>query len=109
MVFAWLFLVLAVLTEVAGTMTMNASGKTGSLWMYALMCVFIAGSYTFLSFALKRIAVGIAIAIWEGLGVTLISVISLIYLDQVLSIQKIVGLALGVAGIICLNFGEEHS
>ncbi len=108
MAIAWLFLALAVLTEVAGTLTMNASGQSGSLAMYALMCAFIGMSYVFLSFALKRIAVGITIAIWEGLGVTLITVISVLYLDQPVSLQKFLGLALAVLGITLLNFGEEH-
>ncbi|AHI05346.1 putative multidrug transmembrane resistance signal peptide protein [Bdellovibrio bacteriovorus W] len=106
MVVAWVFLILAVVTEVAGTLTMNASGQSGNLWMYALMCIFISASYTFLSFALKKIAVGVAIAIWEGLGVTLISLISFFLLDQSLSMQKIAGLVLAVTGIILLNFGE---
>ena len=105
---AWTFLILAVVTEVAGTLSMNASGQSGNIWMYALMCFFIAGSYTFLSFALKKIAVGIAIAIWEGLGVALITAISVLFLDQGLSTQKLLGLILAVAGIVLLNFGEDH-
>lgn len=108
MALAWFYLILAVLTEVAGTLTMNASGKSGSIAMYALMCVFIAMSYGFLSFALKKIAVGITIAIWEGLGVTLITIISIVFLDQRLSGQKLLGLVLAVVGIILLNFGEEQ-
>lgn len=105
---AWLFLILAVVTEVAGTLTMNASGQSGNPWMYVMMCLFIGASYAFLSFALKKIAVGIAIAIWEGLGVALITTISFLFLDQPLSTQKIIGLIMAVVGIVLLNFGEEH-
>ena len=108
MALAWLYLILAVFAEVAGTLTMNASGQSGSVAMYALMCVFIAISYGFLSFALKRIAVGITIAIWEGLGVTLITVISIVFLDQPISNQKLLGIVLAIVGIVLLNFGEER-
>lgn len=107
MAYAWLFLILAVVTEVAGTLSMNASGKSDGILMYVLMCLFIGTSYWFLSFALKRIAVGVAIAIWEGLGVFLISTISVLFLDQPLNLQKTIGLILAVTGIILLNFGEE--
>ncbi len=105
---AWIYLILAIITEVAGTLTMNASGHSGSLWMYALMFVFISSSYTLLSFALRKIAVGIAIAIWEGFGTALISSISMIFLNERVSIQKLLGLALAIGGIIFLRFGEKE-
>lgn len=105
---AWIFLVMAIVTEVAGTMTMNASGQSGSLWMYALMFVFISTSYTLLSFALRKIAVGIAIAIWEGFGTALIATISILFLHEPVSFQKLLGIGMAIAGIILLHFGEQH-
>jgi spermidine export protein MdtJ len=105
---AWVYLILAIVTEVAGTMTMNASGHSGSLWMYALMFAFISSSYTLLSFALRKIAVGIAIAIWEGFGTALISSISILFLNERVSTQKILGLCLAIFGIILLHFGEKE-
>ena len=105
---ARLFLFLAILTEVAGTLSMNESGHSGSLWAYALMCALICTSYIFLSFALQKIAVGIAIAIWEGLGTAFISLISIVFLDERVSTQKILGLCLALAGIFLLHFGEKE-
>lgn len=104
----FVFLMLAVVTEVAGTLSMHESGQSGNPWMYLLMSFFITVSYVFLSFALKKIPVGIAIAIWEGLGVTLITLIAVVFLGQTVSLQKLAGLVLAVAGIILLNFGEDH-
>src|SRR4051812_15325056 len=108
MVHAWIFLFLAIVTEVAGTMTMNASGHSGNPWMYGLMFVFISLSYTLLSFALRKIAVGIAIAIWEGLGTALISTISILFLHEKVSTQKVVGIVLAMLGILLLHFGEKE-
>ena len=108
MVQAWLFLFLAIATEVAGTLMMNASGHSGSLWMYALMFVFISSSYILLSFALRKIAVGIAIAIWEGLGTALISTISILFLHEKASPQKLLGIGLAMIGILLLHFGEAE-
>ena len=109
MIVAWLFLFLAIVTEVVGTLTMNESGHSGNPWMYVLMWVFIASSYTFLSFALRKIPVGIAIAIWEGLGTALITGISILFLHESVSVQKLVGLGLAVFGIVLLHFGEAES
>ena len=106
---AWMFLILAILTEVAGTLTMNESGHSGNLWAYLLMFVFICTSYIFLSFALRKIAVGIAIAVWEGFGTALISAISIVFLHERVSSQKILGLGLALFGIFLLHFGEKEA
>lgn len=106
---AWIFLALAITTEVAGTLTMNESGHSGNLWTYGLMYVFISSSYVLLSFALRKISVGVAIAIWEGLGTTLITAISILFLHEKVSIPKILGIGLALFGILLLHFGEDHS
>lgn len=106
MITAWIFLILAIVTEVVGTLTMNESGHTGNPWMYVLMWAFIASSYTFLSFALRKISVGVAIAIWEGLGTALITAISIVFLHESVSFQKVLGLSMAVFGIVLLHFGE---
>jgi spermidine export protein MdtJ len=106
---AWVFLLMAIVTEVAGTMSMGASGHTGNPWMYALMFLLISLSYTFLSFALRKISVGIAIAIWEGLGTSLIAFISMVFLNERASSQKIAGIVLALLGILLLHFGEKEA
>ena len=108
MAMAWTYLILAIVTEVAGTLTMNASGQSGDLWMYGLMYVFISSSYILLSFALRKIAVGIAIAIWEGFGTALITIISILFLHEKVSTQKVFGIALALGGMILLHFGEKE-
>jgi spermidine export protein MdtJ len=109
MFIAWSFLLLAITTEVAGTLTMNESGQTGDPLMYGLMCVFISSSYILLSFALRRMAVGVVIAIWEGFGTALITVISILFLGEPFSTKKAIGIGLAMLGILVLHFGEEKS
>lgn len=106
---AWIFLTLAIFTEVFGVSTMNlltqSSGMTGYLVMYA--CITL--SYICLGFAVKKIAVGVAFAMWEGLGIVLITAISLLLFDSALSTQELIGLALVVVGIVMINAGEKHA
>ena len=104
---AWIFLFFAITTEVAGTLTMNESGQSGDLMMYGLMWIFISSSYILLSFALRKIAVGIAIAIWEGFGTALITAISILFLHEAVSVPKLLGIALAMFGILLLHFGED--
>jgi len=74
--------------------------------MHLLMFILISSSYILLSFALKEIAVGIAIAIWGGLGTVLISGISILFLGEALNTQKLLGMGLALLGILLLHFGE---
>jgi spermidine export protein MdtJ len=103
---SWVYLLLAIITEVAGTLAMNSAGHSGGMEMHLLMFVLISSSYILLSFALRGIAVGIAIAIWEGLGTVLISSISILFLGEHLNFQKLIGMGLALFGIFLLHFGE---
>ena len=104
---AWIFLFLAITTEVAGTLMMNESGHSGDWRAYGVMYLFISSSYFCLSFALRKISVGIAIAIWEGLGTALITAIAILFLEEAVSVQRLCGIAMAMGGIALLHFGED--
>lgn len=103
---AWLFLVLAILTEVVGLTVMKAASQSGSYGGYAVMYVSIALSYFFLAKAVKKISVGVAYAIWEGSGVALITLVSVFVFNHVLNTQEMMGLLMAVTGILLVNAGE---
>ncbi|MCG2839192.1 SMR family transporter [Photobacterium sp. WH77] len=109
MFLARIFLLLAIASEVAGTSTMNLLGQQDALWGYAVMYLLITVSYYFLSLAAKRIAIGVAYAIWEGLGITLITLVSLLVFKADLNSQELLGLGLAVAGIVMVTLGEAQS
>ncbi|MBV7262304.1 SMR family transporter [Photobacterium sp. 2_MG-2023] len=108
MFLARIFLLLAIASEVAGTSTMNLLGQQDALWGYAVMYLLITVSYYFLSLAAKRIAIGVAYAIWEGLGITLITLVSLLVFKADLNSQELLGLGLAVAGIVMVTLGEAQ-
>ncbi len=64
------------------------------------MLVMISLSYIFLSFAVKKIALGVAYALWEGIGILFITLFSVLLFDESLSLMKIAGLTTLVAGIV---------
>lgn len=103
----WLFLAAAVVTEVIGTSFLAVAAREGSNSGYVIMGVAMALSYYLLSLALEGISIGVAYAIWEGLGVTLLTIIAIVVLGDSISKQEVLGMMLAVAGIICMTLGEE--
>jgi small multidrug resistance pump len=72
----WVFLAVAIVSEVIGTSALKASEGFSRLWPSAIVVVCYASSFYFLSLTLKTIPVGVAYAIWSGVGVALIAVIA---------------------------------
>ncbi|THK34683.1 QacE family quaternary ammonium compound efflux SMR transporter [Ensifer sp. MPMI2T] len=103
---AWLFLVLAITTEVAGLTAMKAA--SGSYAGHVIMYASIALSYVFLARAVKTISVSVAYAIWEGSGVALITLASVFVFGHVLNGREMLGLSMAVVGILLVNAGEAQ-
>ncbi|RSV93226.1 multidrug/spermidine efflux SMR transporter subunit MdtJ [Klebsiella aerogenes] len=107
--FYWILLALAIVAEITGTLSMKWASVSGGHTGYILMLAMIALSYIFLAFAVKKIALGVAYAIWEGIGILLITVFSVLLFDESLSIVKLAGLATLVAGIVLIKSGTKKA
>lgn len=109
MLLARIFLTGAIVTEVAGTSSMAMIPENDAGWLnYLPMWVLISLSYLLLAKAAKTISIGIAFALWEGLGIALITVVSVMFLDYNLSAQELIGLGLAIVGIVMVTMGECH-
>jgi len=106
---AWVLLSLAIITEIIGTLFMKWSSLNGSHSGYLLMLGMIASSYILLSFAIKRIALGVAYALWEGIGIMLITLFSVLLFGEALSVMKICGLMTLIVGIVLIKTGTQSS
>lgn len=107
MLMARMFLTGAILTEVVGTSSMAFIPDGGASWLnYLPMWTLIALSYLMLAKAAKTISIGIAFALWEGLGIGLITLVSMLFLDYDISTQELIGLALAIVGIVMVTMGE---
>ncbi|WP_215844932.1 multidrug/spermidine efflux SMR transporter subunit MdtJ [Candidatus Pantoea bituminis] len=103
--FYWVLLALAIASEIIGTVSMKWATVNGGSAGYIFMLVMIALSYIFLSFAIKRIALGVAYAMWEGVGILFITLFSIMLFEEALSAMKIAGLLTLVAGIVLIKSG----
>ncbi|RWW91805.1 DMT family transporter [Flavobacterium cerinum] len=100
----YLFLGLAIIFEVIGSSFMKASsGFTKWLPSTIVITAYITCFY-FLSLALKTIPLGVAYAIWAGLGIVLTTVVSIIIFKQKLDFAAIVGIILITSGVVVMNF-----
>ena len=99
----WLFLSIAIVSEVMATSALKASaGFTRPLPSFVVVVGYGVAFY-FLSLTLKTVPVGVAYAIWSGAGVALIALVGWAFLGQRLDAPAIIGLALIVAGVVVIN------
>ncbi|PDT42215.1 MULTISPECIES: SMR family transporter [Sinorhizobium] len=102
-------LVIAIVFEVLGTSAMQAAQHFTRLAPTVLMVVCYAVAFFFLSYTLRYIPVGIAYALWSGLGIVLISAVGYITFGQKLDLAAILGLALIIAGVLVLNLFSKST
>lgn len=108
----WMFLFAAVVFEVIGTSVMKLS-QSGAWWLapgpgLAVMLAFIVLSYYCLALSVQGLPVGVAYAFWEGLGLTLITVVSVFALGESMSPARLGALAAILAGALLINHGTGH-
>lgn len=100
---AWLSLAVAILAEVIGTSALKASAGFSRLWPSAVVVAGYATAFYFLSLTLRRMPVGIAYAVWSGVGTVLIALIGAVAFRQKIDLAGGIGIALIVAGVLVLN------
>ena len=106
---AWAPLIGAIMLEVAGTSLLQRSEQFTRLWPTLGLAVCYGASFYLLSLALRHVPVGVAYAIWSGLGVVLISVIWATLFRQKLDLAAMAGLSLIVAGVVVINLFSKSA
>ena len=99
----WLYLAGAIMLEVAGTTSMKLSHGFTKIVPSVLIFMFYISSFVALTFALKKIDVSSAYAIWSGVGTALITVIGIAYFREPATIVKLVSIVLIILGVVGLN------
>lgn len=100
-----IYLFLAIILEVAGTSAMKLSDGFEKPVPSVLLFVFYILSFIFLTLSLKRLEVGLAYAIWAGVGTLLIALVGVFYFNEPMTIIKASSLFLIIVGVIGLKAG----
>ena len=99
----WIYLAVAIACEVAATSALKAAeGFTRLVPSVIVVAGYVTAIYL-LSLTLRTIPVGIAYAIWSGVGIVLISAVSWVWFKQTLDLPALIGLGLIIAGVVVVN------
>lgn len=99
----WIYLGAAILLEVAGTTAMKLSdGLTRPAFAVA-MFVLYALAFAALALAIRTVALGVAYAIWAGVGTALIAAIAAMWFGEPFGALKALSVGLIVAGVVGLH------
>ena len=99
----YVYLALAIAAEVAGTTALASSQGFTRPLPSTIVVVGYGTAFYFLSLCLRHMSVGIAYAIWAGVGIVLIAILGLLVHGQRLDAPAMIGLALIVAGVVVIN------
>lgn len=100
---AWVTLGLAIAAEVVATSALKSSESFTRPLPSLLVVVGYAVAIYLLSMVLKAIPVGVAYAIWSGLGIVLITAVAWAVHGQRIDLPGLIGMGLIIAGVVVLN------
>ena len=99
----WALLAVAITFELAGTTSMKLSDGFSRLWPSVALFVCYAISFSSLTFALQRIDLSTAYAIWSGLGTAIVAVIGIVWFKEPAGLLKIASLGMILLGVVGLH------
>lgn len=99
----YIFLAIAIISEVIGTTFMKQSEGFTKLVPSLLTAAGYAIAFFCLSQTLKTIPTGIAYAIWSGAGIVLIATVAAVFQGQKLDAPAVIGMGLIICGVVVMN------
>ena len=103
----WIYLVIAIVFEVAGTTAMKFSEGFTKTVPSVLMFVFYILSLVALTYALKKIDMSMAYAVWAGVGTALITIVGIFLFKEPAGMVKILSIVLIIIGVVGLHLSSE--
>jgi small multidrug resistance pump len=99
----YVYLGIAIVAEVIATSALQASNGMSKTVPSIVVVAGYSVAFYMLSITLKTMSVGVAYAIWSGVGIVLIALVGLTLFKQRLDTPALAGMALIIAGVIVMN------
>jgi small multidrug resistance pump len=106
---AYLYLAIAIVAEVAATTALKASNEFTKPLPSLIVAVGYGLAFYLLSLVLRTMPVGIAYALWSGLGIVLVTIASAFFYRQMPDVPGLIGMALIVTGAVVVNLFSKMS
>ncbi|MDI2098685.1 DMT family transporter [Ruicaihuangia caeni] len=103
---SWFWLSLAIVTEVAATLSLRASdGLRKRRWLVPVVIGYVA-SFFFLAFTLEAgMPVGIAYGVWSAIGIVAVAVLARAIWKEPLTKRMVLGIVIIIAGVVLVELG----
>ncbi|MCH1443115.1 MAG: multidrug efflux SMR transporter [Candidatus Poseidoniaceae archaeon] len=105
----WFYLGIAIFSEVMATASLKSTEGFTKIGPSVLVLIGYSAAFYFLSLTLEDIPIGVAYAVWSGVGVATITIVSVVYMDQKIDVAGVLGIGLIVAGVIVLRLFSGSS
>jgi small multidrug resistance pump len=99
----YVYLFAAIMSEVVATSALKAAEGFSRFWPSVIVIVGYGLAFYCPSLTVRTIPIGIAYAIWSGVGIVLISLVGLLLYRQSLDLPAVIGMALILAGVLIIN------
>lgn len=105
----YVYLFVAIVAEVVGTSALKASQEFTRFWPSVVVVVGYGLAFYMLTLVLRTVPVGIAYALWAGLGIVLVTLIGVLAFGEKLDVPAVLGLALIIAGVVVIQAFSQVS
>ena len=105
----YLILLLAIVCEVVATSALKQTEQFTRLVPSLITLAGYAGAFYFLSMVLRNIPLGIAYAIWSGVGIVLVALVGWLVFKQHLDLAAIIGICMILGGVVVINLFSESA
>ena len=105
----YLYLAIAIISEVVATNALKATEGFTKFTPSLVVLIGYGAAFYFLSLVLKTMPVGIAYAIWAGLGIVLVAAVAAFVYQQIPNWQTMAGMGLIIAGVVVVNVFSKNT
>ncbi|WP_323844736.1 multidrug efflux SMR transporter [Microbulbifer magnicolonia] len=100
---AYLYLAIAIITEVAATTALKASEQFTKPIPSLIVVVGYSIAFYMLTLVLRTIPVGVSYAIWSGMGIVLVAIAGAFFYKQVPDLPAVIGMGMIIGGVLVIN------
>ncbi|MEM7363803.1 MAG: multidrug efflux SMR transporter [Pseudomonadota bacterium] len=99
----YVYLAIAIVSEVIATTSLKASDGFSHPIPSTIVIIGYSASFYFLALVLKTIPVGVAYAIWAGLGIVLVALLAAVVYRQIPDLPALLGMGLIISGVMVIH------